>query len=89
MMWPMHDGWGWGWGMTWAWLGMLVLAGLIAWAVVRLTVGEPGRNDERRTPSPDALTLLEQRYARGEISDEQFEAMRQRLTPRSIPYDMT
>ena len=87
MMWPMNGGWG--WSMAWGWIWMVLLAVLIVWAVLRLTGAGPWRDDRRAAPEPDALTLLEQRYARGELSDEQFEAMRLRLTPRAFPYDMT
>jgi uncharacterized membrane protein len=88
MMWPMHDGWGWGWGTAWSWIGLLAIAALFIWTVVRLATREPNRRDEPQPLQPDALTLLKLRYARGELSDEQFEAMRGRLES-SIPYDMT
>ncbi len=76
-MWHMGDGWGWWMVMGWVW--MVVFWGLIIWGiyalVTRLDRGEraPGRE-------PAALEILERRYARGELSHDEFEEMRQRLT---------
>jgi len=84
-MWHMHDGWG--WWMVFGWLWMIVLWGLIIWAVYAVITriehrspGQPPRGE------PTALEILEQRYARGEITTEQFEEMRQRLTRSQGPF---
>ena len=71
---------GWGWWMMFGWLWMIVLWGLIIWAVYmlvsRLNSSTPGRTDS----GPTALEILERRYASGELTHEQFGEMRQRLS---------
>lgn len=81
----MNDwGWmgGWGWGMGLGWLVVLVLAGLIGWALGQATCRRATESWDRErstSPEPAALVILEQRYARGELSDEEFARMRQQL----------
>jgi putative membrane protein len=77
--WSMHPLWGfWGaWG-----LGMMLMM-LLFWAVVvvglvlgirwLLHLGAPVRSDS-------ALEILRQRYARGDISKEEFDSKRRDLT---------
>ncbi len=62
------DGWSWLW-MTTGWLATIVVIALIVWAVQRgtATVG---------SPSPSALDILATRYARGEITAEEYEERR-------------
>lgn len=68
----MHWGnYGWGMGMGFGWLfmvvfWMLVIAGIVF--LVRLVAG-----GEKRHPEETALDILKKRYARGEISKEEFE----------------
>ncbi len=74
----MHDWWWRGWwplgGLIWlAFLG-LAIVGFIT--VVRWMFG--GKAPERRSPSA-ALTILEERYARGEINREEYEQRRRDL----------
>ncbi len=77
--WSMHPMWGlWGaWG-----LGMMLMM-LVFWAVViaGLVLGIRWLTHQgaeaRRDP---ALELLRQRYARGEIGKEEFEARKRDLT---------
>jgi putative membrane protein len=81
--WGMHPMWGmwgaWGFGMM---LMMLVFWGLI---IVGLVLGirwliSQGR-ESRSTPRSDtALDILRQRYARGEIDKEEFEAKKRDLS---------
>jgi len=81
--WSMHPMWGiwgvWGFGMM---LIMLVFWGLI---IVGLVLGirwliSQGR-ESRSTPLSDtALDILRQRYARGEIDKEEFEAKKRDLS---------
>lgn len=85
--WAQERPWGWGWhpmwGMWGAWgLGMmlfmlvfwvLVIVGLvlgIRWLVIQ---GRESRSDT-------ALEILRQRYARGEINKEEFEAKKRDLS---------
>jgi len=75
--WEMHPMWWWGWG-----LGMMAMMFLF-WALViiglivgiRWLVGR-GRGERPNT----ALEILRQRYARGEINKEEFEAKKKDLS---------
>jgi putative membrane protein len=78
-MWRMHDGWG--WWMATGWLWMIVIWGLIIWAIARIAAGG-SRSHRDRSADATPLEILERRYASGELTDEQFEAMRRRLTAR-------
>ena len=70
--------WGWGYGFF-GWLMMLLFWALIiagAVLVIRWLV------DQTRSPalgSETALDVLKRRYAKGEITKEQFEAMKRDL----------
>lgn len=64
MMWEYGMGWG---GLLW----LLVLGGLVA----VLAAGIRPRQTFRR----DALDLLEERFARGEIDNDTFQSMRSDL----------
>ena len=61
-----------GWGMTlggWIWMGVWIVALLVmVWLIVR------GARD--RGPREDALEILRARYARGEISEAEYEQAR-------------
>lgn len=74
MMGPwMMGGWGWMWFMPVLWLLFL---GLIIWAIVA-AVRRPGESGESTEGS--ALEILKKRYARGEISKEEFEEKKKNL----------
>ena len=70
MMWN-YGQWGGLWMLLWmaAFWGGLIL--LIVWGVRRTT---PSQEPPRR-----AIDILEERYARGEIEDDEFQARRTRL----------
>ncbi len=74
-MWHSVDGMG--WWMLWGAIMMVVFWGLIialaVWFVRSLAPPDGGR-EERARPSP--LDIARERYARGEISREQFEQIR-------------
>jgi putative membrane protein len=76
----------WDWG--WAWWLMMVPMMLLFWVVpIALVVwgmSASGMVNLRGGQRPPAvretpLEILESRYARGELSDDEFEAMRRRL----------
>jgi len=79
-------GYEWGWGMHPMWwgawgLGMMLMM-LLFWGlvIVGLVAGIRwllGQGKERRSDS--AVEILRQRYARGEISKEEFEAKKRDL----------
>ena len=82
----MMHGWGMGWGgMFMGFLFLLLLlgflallVGLVIWAIVR---GRSGRTGLERsvTQHESPLDTLHRRYARGEISREEYLAMKQDL----------
>lgn len=77
----MGDGWG-----GWMWGGLMMLlfwGGLVALVVflVRGSGSRPSEREERRR-QPDAREILSERFARGEISEEEFE-QRKRVLERS------
>lgn len=87
--WGMHDG-GMGWWMLWGGLMMILfwgtVIGLIVWGVSHLT--GPGRRDEgvqrgqgvpRGEQSP--MDTARSRYARGEITRDEFAQIRKDLEP--------
>jgi len=78
-MWRMHDGWGWWMVVGWVW--MIVVLAFIVWAVYAVAARLERRPQEQPSHHEDsALAILERRYARGELTTEQFEEMRARLT---------
>ena len=79
-MWQFGDGMGW-WmvfGGIWMTLFWGAVIGLVVWLVIRLSrrAGRSDRSDGRRTP----LDIARERYARGEISREEFEQIRKDLS---------
>lgn len=60
------EAWGWIWMLFW--IGALLLA---VWLIVR--------NPAERPSSEDALAILRSRFARGEISQDEFERARDAL----------
>ena len=74
-MWTMHDGWGWWMVFGWLWFALFwgSIIWLIAWGVSRL--GRGGGGEQR----PTALDIAKDRLARGEISEEEFQRLKQHL----------
>lgn len=74
---PMMWGWGWGMGMM---LMMLVFWGLVIAGLVVLVRWITGQGGAGGAARPDrALEILRERYARGEINREEFEARKRDL----------
>ena len=73
--------WGWqtgmGWWMIFGVILMIVFWGgiiaLVVWGIRRLVQGSPSRE------SRNALDIAKERYARGEITKEQFEQIKKDL----------
>ena len=82
-MWHMGDGWG--WWMVFGWLWMLLVIALVVWAVARLAERRPGPGpeDAMRRTEPTAREVPDRRYAAGELTDEQYAAMRRQLSQPS------
>ena len=73
MMWQDGIGWWMAFGGAWMlafWGGLIAL---IVWGITKLS----GRNDSVRKHS--SLDVAKERYARGEISREEFEQLRKDL----------
>jgi putative membrane protein len=62
--------------MTLSSLLWIALIAVLIWAVVRWLNKQ---NIHTTTPTPSAMEILRQRYARGEIDAATFEQMRERL----------
>ena len=74
--------WGTGWG-NWI-LGFLMMVlfwgGLVVLVVLALRGWDANRRPDGRTPDhPDARTILEERFARGEISEDELDERRRVL----------
>lgn len=80
MMWDY--GWGgWGGGL-WMLAGLLVMIGVIiviVWAVMTLSSG--WRTTTGGTSRPTPNEILRERFARGEISEQEFEQAKKVLGP--------
>jgi putative membrane protein len=63
-MWDMHTSWGW-WWMT---VAMVAFWGFVAWVAVTLV---RQRGTRRFTSGPQEI--LDERYARGEINDDEYQ----------------
>ena len=73
-----------GFGMLFTFLFWILIAAGIVWALAhflpRMTQHTSPQHPQPPTyPQHDALEVLRQRYARGEITNEEFETMRQDL----------
>jgi putative membrane protein len=88
----MHQGYGypdgmvWGWGLLGTLLPLLPWAGLILGVALLARNGRPRLGTDRPAPLsqqvvPDdrALTILRERYARGEIDTSEYEERRRSL----------
>ncbi len=77
MMWNGFDGMGWGW------IGLGFVHMLLFWALVILGIVVMARwlTQTRQGPSTRdrAMEVLRERYARGELSPEDFERMKRDL----------
>ena len=68
MMWHWSGWWGW-WGWWWTWLVWIFLIALIIWAV------SSSRTLRYRGGRDLAEDIVRQRYARGEITSEEYERL--------------
>ncbi|MCF7805964.1 MAG: SHOCT domain-containing protein [Candidatus Marinimicrobia bacterium] len=71
-----------GFGMGFGWIIWLLIIGVAIWAVVRLTNQNPPNqqsyhnvDSSKETP----LDILKKRFARGEITQDEFNEMRKKL----------
>lgn len=74
-------GWGWGWGMLGA-VHMVLWWVLIVLGIVVLAKWLFGSGShDRRITGGNALEILKERYARGEIGKDEFEQKKRDLGP--------
>jgi putative membrane protein len=82
MMFWNGGGWVW-WQAGLMWVGMIAFWGLLVWLAYALftgasrRAGQPGNYQEHR--SSDALGILDERLARGEIDTEEYGRLREVL----------
>ncbi len=79
-MWYMHDGWGW-WmvfGGIWMLLFWIAIIWLVVWGIRSIVRHREPRGDnlEKRNP----LEIARERYAKGQISKEEFDQIRKDLS---------
>lgn len=71
--------WGDGWGWIWGGLMMVVIWVALVWLVVSLVRGSAARPSNEDRGRPTAEQILAERFARGEISEEEFQERRRVL----------
>ena len=75
--------WSWGWGIGLSAFFMILFCvaviGLVVWLIVRLTRGEDKDKTEKHKPV-DPIDIAKERYAKGEISKEEFEQIKKTLS---------
>ena len=83
---PYQGPWGWhygmmggGWGMTFMIIAMILFWGLIIGGIILLVRFIFPSVSSGVKPSQDALEILKQRYAKGEIEKEEFDAKKRDL----------
>lgn len=78
---PSMMGWGFGWMMWFMPMFMIAFWGLVIWAVVAVVQGVSRASGSGPTASREepALEILKRRYARGEISREEYEEKKRDL----------
>lgn len=77
---------GWGGGFIFSWIFMLLFWGLVVWAIIVLAKNLSGDNNccnslqnNKGNPENKAINILKERYAKGEISKEEFDRMKKDL----------
>lgn len=75
---PMMDGGDWGWGL----LMMLIWALVVIAIVVLLIRGLSGGSNNQTGKDDDGLAIAKRRYAKGEITKEEFDQLKKDLTSR-------
>jgi putative membrane protein len=76
----MMGGWdSWGWGPGFGWIFMLLFWALILLGIMALARWLFYSGGPRSGSGRSALDILKERYARGEITREQYELMRRDL----------
>ena len=77
MMWDYFHMWGWG-GMWLGWFWRIGIVLLILWGIYAILRSDRARRD-LLAPHETPLDILKKRYARGEITKEQFDEMKRHI----------
>ena len=74
-----HTGWGWG---GWLWMTLMMALFWVLVAVAIVWIVRATRDDRAQLPphTPSPLDVARERYARGELSDEEFERIKRGLS---------
>lgn len=67
-----HDG---GWGVLWMIVSWALIVAIVVFAVRAFSSGSPDRSGRDRVPG----AILDERFARGEISEEEYRQRKQVL----------
>jgi putative membrane protein len=76
MMWDRMNDYGWGWTLFGGLHSLLFWLVIILAIIVLVKWLSGGTFDKRSAPGRSALDILKERYARGEISREDYERMK-------------
>jgi len=79
-MWHYHDGMGW-WmvfGSVWIVIFWIIILFLVFWVIKKISRNRDSGSDA--IEKSDALSIARERYARGEISREEFEQIKKDLS---------
>jgi putative membrane protein len=79
-MFYMHS-FGWGWWLLMS-IGMVAFWGLVIWGIVALVRGGGSGHGHDASDSDRPLDIVQRRLARGEISTEEYEELRDALLAR-------
>jgi putative membrane protein len=71
----MHGFNGHGWGMGFGWIVGLLVLFVIIWLFVKVV----NQNNQTQINSKTPLDILKERYAKGEIDEQEFEERKQNL----------
>lgn len=78
-MWGDH-GWIWGWGMGIGMISMVLFWALVILGIVVLVKWIAGGSSMSNPSAKNALDILKERYARGEIDKQEFEEKKRDLS---------
>lgn len=78
-MWGYGHMYGWGPFIGFGWILQLIFWVVIIWLIVALVRHHKDEHYRKDAKESDALKILKERYAKGEITKEQFEQMKSDL----------